>query len=319
MKVSVITITYNSANFVKFAIESVLSQSFRDFEYIISDDCSTDNTWEIIQQYKDERIKAHRNEINIGEYPNRNKTLFEAKGEYILWIDGDDILYPHGLEFMVKMLDAFPDSAMALVNEYRKDIIYPYELTPEEIYKYDFLGKSVLHYGLPYTLFKTVVLKNVGGFPTTYIAGDTFIKRLISQKHKSVLISDGLSWWRQASGQASSELRLNMKGDIENLKVSRILLESESCPLNRDEKNIAFSNLFGTFLRKVLYSYIFKMKLLSGLKIIKKACISVKHLRFVFKKQKYFFVNNASSDNPLMNDIKSHPYISEQVIVRNDS
>ena len=91
---TVATITYNSSRWVRQAIESVLASSYTDFEYIISDDCSTDDTWDIIQEYKDGRIKAWRNQTNIGEYPNRNIVLRQAKGKYFLFIDGDDLTYP---------------------------------------------------------------------------------------------------------------------------------------------------------------------------------------------------------------------------------
>ncbi len=308
---TIVTITYNSSKFVKHAIESVLAQSYTNFEYIICDDCSTDNTWEIIQEYKDQRIKAIRNEQNIGEYPNRNKTLNLAKGKYILWIDGDDILYPHGLEFMVKMLDAFPESAMALVNEYRKDIIYPYELSPEEIYRYDFLGKPVTHYGLPYTLFKTKILTEVGGFSENYIAGDTYIKRLISKSHKSVLISDGLSWWRQPKGQASSRLKVEMAGDIENMKMSEKLLFSKQCPLSEAELKTVLRNIYGGFIRKLIYKYIFRLKFYKGLTIFKLAGLRFLHLKFIFYRLKYNFTNNSSSEHPLIIEISKNPYSSK--------
>src|SRR5438105_4541179 len=97
--VTVITVTYNSAAYVRDAIESVLAQTYDNIEYIIGDDYSTDNTWQIIREYKDERIRAYRNEKNLGEYPNRNKAISLATGKYLIFIDGDDILYPHGIAY----------------------------------------------------------------------------------------------------------------------------------------------------------------------------------------------------------------------------
>ena len=72
---TVATITYNSSKWVRDAIESILNSTFSDFELLISDDCSSDNTWEIIQTYQDPRITAWRNEQNLGEYANRNKFI----------------------------------------------------------------------------------------------------------------------------------------------------------------------------------------------------------------------------------------------------
>ena len=90
---TIVTVSYNSEKWIAQAIESVLSSSFRDYEYIIADDCSTDKSWEIICKYDHPQIRNFRNENNIGEYFNRNKALEAARGKYLLFVDGDDILY----------------------------------------------------------------------------------------------------------------------------------------------------------------------------------------------------------------------------------
>ena len=90
--VSVITVTYNSEAYVRDAIESILASSYVNFELLIQDDQSVDSTWTIIGEYKDTRIKAVRNEVNIGEYPNRNRALERVTGKYVLFIDGDDMI-----------------------------------------------------------------------------------------------------------------------------------------------------------------------------------------------------------------------------------
>ena len=91
---SIIIVAYNVEQYIEEAIESVLNQDFRDYEIIVVDDCSTDNTAKKIQQYKDERIKVcstKRNTITPGK--PRNVGLENANGEYILFLDGDDKLY----------------------------------------------------------------------------------------------------------------------------------------------------------------------------------------------------------------------------------
>lgn len=110
-KISVITPAYNTEKYIKEAIESILRQTFTDFEFIIVDDCSTDKTWEIIQNYAkmDSRIVASRNEKNLGIAENRNKGISLARGKYIVWQDSDDISFPNRLEkqyeFMENNLD----------------------------------------------------------------------------------------------------------------------------------------------------------------------------------------------------------------------
>lgn len=99
-QVSVIMPAYNVEKYIVEAIESILEQSFKDFEFIIIDDCSTDSTWEIIQRYakQDDRISAVKNEQNLGIAGNRNKGLSLAHGKYIVWQDSDDISLPQRIE-----------------------------------------------------------------------------------------------------------------------------------------------------------------------------------------------------------------------------
>ena len=88
-KVSILTTCYNRALFLGDAITSVLAQTFEDFEYIIVDDGSTDESIEIATHYAktDQRIKVYENEGNLGDYPNRNRAASYATGEYIKYID----------------------------------------------------------------------------------------------------------------------------------------------------------------------------------------------------------------------------------------
>lgn len=298
-KVSIVTITYNSSKYVRQAIESVLTQSFTTFEYIIGDDCSTDNTWELIEQYHDPRIIRYRNEKNLGEYPNRNKSLKLAKGEYILWIDGDDILYPHGLAQFISAANHFPESAMVMARPYCPFIIYSYELNSEQIYKFDFLGSPVTVNGFPDTLFKVSVLNEMGALPAGLISGDTYIKRKIAAKHKAVLIAQAVSWWRLTPGQASQKLNSKISGICEAIKYNRQLLANMDCPLTENEKKRALTNMIGSFLRKIVYQYFFKFKWFKIIRIIIRSDIKPSELFLIFIPGKYDYTSNASASEPL--------------------
>lgn len=88
---SIILVSYNVEKYIGEAIESVLEQKFTNFELIIVDDCSTDNTRKNIRKYKDERIKLYKTKKNTGTASgSRNVGLEHATGEYILFLDGDD-------------------------------------------------------------------------------------------------------------------------------------------------------------------------------------------------------------------------------------
>ena len=106
-KVSVLIPTYNYAHYLPEAIDSVLAQTFEDFEVIIVDNCSTDNTEEIVMEYlqKDKRIQYFKNEENIGPYRNYNQCLLYASGEYIKFLNADDKFAPTLLEKFVHILE----------------------------------------------------------------------------------------------------------------------------------------------------------------------------------------------------------------------
>ncbi|QXP80024.1 MULTISPECIES: glycosyltransferase family 2 protein [Winogradskyella] len=312
-KVTIATITYNSSKYVRKSIESVLAQSFTDFEYLISDDCSTDNTWDIVKEYKDPRIRAWRNETNLREYPNRNKTLFEAKGEYIIWIDGDDIFYPHGLEFMVKMLEAFPNSAMACARPYWKNIVYPYELQPEQSIRFDYLGSPVTINGFPDTLFRTDILKKEGGLPNDYISGDTYVKRKLAMKYPLLLISNGVSWWRMPENQASSKLRGTLIGLLEELRISKVFLEDINCPLSLEEKEIATNNMYGGYFRYIIRNYLFKGRLEVFFSSWLKFKISfLTKVKYAFTPISLPYTGGATADNPLLLPFSDNPYSAKE-------
>ncbi len=96
---------YNGEKYLRETIESILNQTYKDFEFIIIDDGSTDNSVKIIESYNDSRIKLYKNEKNMGISDSTNKGIELAKGEYIALTDHDDIYYNTRLEKQVKYLD----------------------------------------------------------------------------------------------------------------------------------------------------------------------------------------------------------------------
>ncbi len=107
--ISICIPTYNRGKFLKEAIESALSQTYKNYEIIVVDDGSTDNTEEIVLGFNSDKIryfkKAHSNCPDT-----RNKTLMESKGEYIIWLDDDDIFAENLLEVYVDYVNKYPDA-----------------------------------------------------------------------------------------------------------------------------------------------------------------------------------------------------------------
>lgn len=108
--VSVIMSNYNTPEeYLRSAIESILNQTYQNFEFIIIDDCSTDNSLSIIESYSDERIKVIRNEKNLGITKSLNRGLKAATGEYVARMDADDISLEKRFEKQVEFLKSHPD------------------------------------------------------------------------------------------------------------------------------------------------------------------------------------------------------------------
>ena len=104
-KVSVIIPTYNRAEFLRSAIESALSQTFKDLEVVVADDKSTDHTREVVESFKDRRIKYILNEGKKGPSATRNTAILASEGEYIAFLDDDDEWLPDKLQRQVEVLD----------------------------------------------------------------------------------------------------------------------------------------------------------------------------------------------------------------------
>ena len=104
--VSIIMPSYNTADYIVESIQSVLEQSYTDWELIVVDDCSTDNTDEVIKPYlTDGRIKYYKNEKNSGAAVSRNHALREAKGKWIDFLDSDDLWMPDKLEKQIRYME----------------------------------------------------------------------------------------------------------------------------------------------------------------------------------------------------------------------
>lgn len=172
---SVLMTAYNREQYIAEAIESVLRQSYPSFELIICDDCSTDNTFSIIQSYaeKDERIKVYRGEKNIGQFPNRNKTASLAMGHLLVFADSDDSLKPDALRYLSNVYLENPNADFWLVYYGIAEGSLFLE-SKAAIHKH-FFEQGFLHIGPGGTVIAKQLFDKIGGFPTKYgPAGDMF-------------------------------------------------------------------------------------------------------------------------------------------------
>lgn len=102
--VSIIMPSYNTADYITDSIRSIQAQTHKDWELIIVDDCSTDNSMEVIRSFNEPRIKLLKNEKNSGAAVSRNYALREARGKWIAFLDSDDTWVPEKLEKQIKFM-----------------------------------------------------------------------------------------------------------------------------------------------------------------------------------------------------------------------
>ena len=109
-KVTIIVPSYNHVRFVKPCVESVLAQTFSDWEMIVVDDGSTDGAFEAFQQFTDPRIKVHQNEQNLGTYGTQNRAVALFQADLIAILNDDDTWAPTKLEAQIRALEKHPDA-----------------------------------------------------------------------------------------------------------------------------------------------------------------------------------------------------------------
>jgi hypothetical protein len=132
--------TYNGARYIRASINSILSQTYQDLELIVGDDCSTDNTADILAGYDDPRLKVFRNDTNLGVVATRNRCLSQATGTYVAMLDHDDLSFPTRLAKQVAYLEAHPGTvlvgtaARVLENGRLSGMRHPKSTTPPLIH-----------------------------------------------------------------------------------------------------------------------------------------------------------------------------------------
>ena len=168
MRVSVLIPTYNRAEYLGEAIESVLAQTYRDFEIVVVDDGSTDNTSELVQRYPCVRY-VYQDHAGIPQ--TRNRALAEARGDLIAWLDSDDLYAPEKLEKQVQYVLAHPDCSIVFCfPKSFSDIEYS-EMTAYQRRLVDAYSKDYCTC-LPSALMRRELFQLNGQFNEVYACGE---------------------------------------------------------------------------------------------------------------------------------------------------
>ncbi|HDQ40459.1 MAG TPA: glycosyltransferase [Desulfonatronum sp.] len=264
--------SYNTERYIHDTIISVLNQTYSDFELIIVDDCSNDNTFEIVKSFDDPRIKAFRNIINIGAEKNWNKCLSLARGDYIKILPGDDTLYPACLEKQAAILNDPRNHDIVLVycsrdviDAYGKHVMQAQFPGKGRISRQVLVRKNIRHgmnvIGEPgAVLFRSAVAQKAGWFDARlpYLLDLTYWTKLLDHGDAFAL-RETLCTFRLSGNNWSFALGKNRRDNY----ISYI----KKCIANKNYKINYTDVRFGIFrvyinelLRSILYLYLTRIR-----------------------------------------------------------
>ena len=241
--VSVLMTAYNSEKFIEEAIESVLASNYSNFELLIVDDYSMDNTLSIARKYalKDDRIRIYTNDKNLGDYHNRNKAASYAKGKYIKYLDSDDIMYPHCLDVMVRSMEMFPDAGIGLSSMPDPNKPYPVLLNPREAYLENFNGYGHFLRAPGSGIINLEAFNKVGGFSGERMIGDADLWYKMAMYYPIVKMSTFLYWDRQHESQERQSSYARQYPKLQKMILERYFNHAD-CPLSEKEKKEILRN-----------------------------------------------------------------------------
>ncbi len=208
--VSVAMAVYNAECYVSEAIDSILNQTFTDFELLIIDDGSTDGSLKILQDYaaKDDRISINHQE-NQGIFRTRNTLLHQSRGEFIAVMDADDIALPERLERQVAFLQQHQEvvcvgSSLDWIDEKGRFIGHnPMPESDEELQRFMIGGISLMHH--PTVMARRSVILQVGGYDDTFkTSGDLDLWLRMGEIGKLANIKESLTHYRLHSRSITS-------------------------------------------------------------------------------------------------------------------
>lgn len=235
--VSVLMTSYNREKYIAEAIESVLCSSYENWELIICDDASKDNTVTIAQKFTlaEPRIKLFINEENLGDYPNRNKAAGYANGKYIFFLDADDTMYYYCLELCVKFCEQFPEAGFGLGTVPDDNRPCPVFVPPREIYLEHFFKYSHFDRAPGSGFIKREAFNAVGGFSGKRMIGDYEFWFKISRYYSMVKLPFDSYWNRIHEGQESQTEYAKKNYSRLREMVLREALSHPDCPLNNED------------------------------------------------------------------------------------
>lgn len=208
--VSIIMPSYNTAQYIGDSIQSVIEQTYTEWELIIVDDCSTDHTDEVVNAIKDDRIRYLKNEHNSGAAVSRNKALREARGRWIAFLDSDDLWHPEKLERQIRFMEengySFSYTDYSEMDEKSQPLGHmvtgPKRITKTGMYNYCWPGCLTVMYDAPVVGLIQIedIKKN----------NDYAMWLKVCEKAECYLLPEALAYYRKRQGSISRQSYVTM-------------------------------------------------------------------------------------------------------------
>ena len=237
---------YNHSRFLKYSVNAVLEQSYQPMEFIILDDCSSDNSMDVLEEFAEKYpiVKIVRNKKNLGAVQTVNKLLRMSKGDYIYGAAADDLILPGFLEKTMAMLENHPDAALCstlstLIGRNGENLgLYPSPIvstkpkyfSPEDslslFKKYGswIMGNSAA--------FHRKSLLEVGGFDEDLGSfNDGFIHIVLALRHGACYIPEPLAGWRRLDDGIAASTKSDVVSWLENKRKAVIFMKTDFAEL----------------------------------------------------------------------------------------
>jgi len=201
--VSIITPVYNSEKYVGETIKSVLSQTYDNWEMLIADDCSKDNTGEVIKGFIDPRIKYFELEKNAGAAVARNKALEKARGKYIAFLDADDMWKPEKLEkqlkFMIENKIGLSFTGYEILRDEENKVIK----VPQKLNYSQFMKNTII--GTLTVMINTDIVDEVRLVNVKKDHDSMTWAKLLRKGHIAYGLNESLAYYRKVEGSISHD------------------------------------------------------------------------------------------------------------------
>lgn len=208
--VSIIMPSYNTAQYIGESIRSVIEQTYTNWELLIVDDCSTDDTDTVVASFRDARIHYFKNASNSGAAVSRNKALREARGRWIAFLDSDDLWHPEKLEKQIRFMQengySFSYTNYSEINEQSQPlgrmVTGPKRITKTGMYNYCWPGCLTVMYDA-----SVVGLIQIAGIKKN---NDYAMWLKVCRKADCWLLADSLAFYRKRRGSISRNSYLTL-------------------------------------------------------------------------------------------------------------